>query len=72
MGLCQSRGHGHPYIIMWDCMCVFVCVCAFIIYVYQEEKAGEKVGEAKEVKLYGQIPPVEKMDASLSTLINCE
>ncbi|CAL8292128.1 unnamed protein product [Arctogadus glacialis] len=37
-----------------------------------EEKAGEKVGEAKEVKLYGQIPPVEKMDASLSTLINCE
>ncbi|CDQ84974.1 unnamed protein product [Oncorhynchus mykiss] len=37
-----------------------------------EEKAGEKVGEAKAVKLYGQIPPIEKMDASLSTLINCE
>ncbi|CAL8271148.1 unnamed protein product [Merluccius merluccius] len=37
-----------------------------------EEKAGEKLGEAKAVKLYGQIPPVEKMDASLSTLINCE
>lgn len=38
----------------------------------QEEKAEEKVGEAKAVKLYGQIPPIEKMDASLSTLINCE
>ncbi|XP_062325639.1 dynein axonemal light chain 1 isoform X1 [Osmerus eperlanus] len=37
-----------------------------------EEKAEEKVGEAKAVKLYGQIPPIEKMDASLSTLINCE
>ncbi|XP_006632746.2 dynein axonemal light chain 1 isoform X1 [Lepisosteus oculatus] len=37
-----------------------------------EEKAGEKVGEAKAVKLYGQIPPIEKMDASLSTLVNCE
>ncbi|KAK1793457.1 hypothetical protein P4O66_011840, partial [Electrophorus voltai] len=37
-----------------------------------EEKSGEKAGEAKAVKLYGQIPPVEKMDASLSTLINCE
>lgn len=38
----------------------------------QEEKSGEKVGEAKAVKLYGQIPPIEKMDASLSTLANCE
>lgn len=38
----------------------------------QEEKSGEKAGDAKEVKLYGQIPPIEKMDASLSTLTNCE
>ncbi|XP_056151436.1 dynein axonemal light chain 1 [Lampris incognitus] len=37
-----------------------------------EEKAGEKASDAKAVKLYGQIPPIEKMDASLSTLINCE
>ncbi|GAA6102390.1 dynein axonemal light chain 1 isoform X2 [Tachysurus ichikawai] len=37
-----------------------------------EEKSGEKAGDAKEVKLYGQIPPIEKMDASLSTLTNCE
>ncbi|XP_061118095.1 dynein axonemal light chain 1 isoform X2 [Conger conger] len=37
-----------------------------------EEKSGEKVGEAKAVKLYAQIPPIEKMDASLSTLISCE
>nr|XP_020464426.1 dynein light chain 1, axonemal isoform X2 [Monopterus albus] len=37
-----------------------------------EEKSGEKVSEAKEIKLYGQIPPIEKMDASLSTITNCE
>ncbi|NXH12126.1 DNAL1 protein, partial [Bucco capensis] len=37
-----------------------------------EEKHGQKASEAKEVKLYGQIPPVEKMDESLSTLVNCE
>uniref|UniRef100_A0A3B3SU70 Dynein axonemal light chain 1 n=1 Tax=Paramormyrops kingsleyae TaxID=1676925 RepID=A0A3B3SU70_9TELE len=37
-----------------------------------EEKTGERAGETKAVKLYAQIPPLEKMDASLSTLINCE
>ncbi|KAG1971530.1 dynein light chain 1, axonemal [Pimephales promelas] len=37
-----------------------------------EEKTGEKASEATAVKLYGQIPPVEKMDASLSNLTNCE
>ncbi|XP_065541407.1 dynein axonemal light chain 1 isoform X3 [Lathamus discolor] len=37
-----------------------------------EEKNGQKASEAKEVKLYGQIPPVEKMDESLSMLVNCE
>ncbi|XP_029972592.1 dynein axonemal light chain 1 [Salarias fasciatus] len=37
-----------------------------------EEKSGEKASEAKEIKLYGQIPPIEKMDASVSTLVNCE
>lgn len=37
-----------------------------------EEKSGEKANEAKAVKLYGQVPPIEKMDASLSTLTNCE
>ncbi|KAM6973160.1 dynein axonemal light chain 1 [Aplochiton taeniatus] len=37
-----------------------------------EEKSGEKAGEAKAVKIFGQIPPIEKMDASLSTLISCE
>jgi dynein light chain 1 len=31
-----------------------------------------KASEAKEIKLYAQYPPVEKMDASLSTLSNCE
>ncbi|KAL3048797.1 dynein light chain 1, axonemal [Trematomus bernacchii] len=37
-----------------------------------EEKSGEKAGETKAVKLYGQVPPIEKMDPSLSTLTNCE
>ncbi|KAM9294412.1 dynein axonemal light chain 1 [Gastrophryne carolinensis] len=37
-----------------------------------EEKSGQKASEATEVKLYAQIPPIEKMDASLSTLVNCE
>ncbi|NXE46954.1 DNAL1 protein, partial [Casuarius casuarius] len=37
-----------------------------------EEKTGQKASEAKEVKLYGQIPPVERMDESLSMLVNCE
>lgn len=46
---------------MYVIMSVCVCVCA-----------GEKLSEAKVVKLYGQIPPIEKMDSSLSTLMNCE
>ncbi|KAL4693170.1 hypothetical protein H8959_016980 [Pygathrix nigripes] len=37
-----------------------------------EEKTGQRPSEAKEIKLYAQIPPVEKMDASLSMLANCE
>lgn len=43
-----------------------VCVCV------QEKQSGEKLSEAKVVTLYGQIPPIEKMDASLSMLTNCE
>lgn len=38
----------------------------------QEEKNGEKANEAKEVKLYGLIPPIEKMDNSLNALALCE
>lgn len=37
-----------------------------------EEKNGSKASAATEVKLYGQVPPIEKMDASLSTLASCE
>ncbi|XP_076011967.1 dynein axonemal light chain 1-like [Genypterus blacodes] len=37
-----------------------------------EEKTGVKVSEAKEIKLYDQIPPIEKMDTSLSELTSCE
>lgn len=49
-------------------MCVYDCVRVSA----QEEKSGEKVSDAKAIKLYGQVPPIEKMDASLSTLTNCE
>uniref|UniRef100_A0A8C3HHJ0 Dynein axonemal light chain 1 n=1 Tax=Chrysemys picta bellii TaxID=8478 RepID=A0A8C3HHJ0_CHRPI len=45
---------------------------SMITFLPQEEKNGQKASEAKEVKLYAQVPPVEKMDASLSTLVNCE
>jgi len=38
----------------------------------QDQGCEVKVSEAKVVKLYFQIPPVEKMDASLSTLTCCE
>lgn len=37
-----------------------------------KEKNGEELGEAKEIKLYGQLPPIDKMDSSLSTLTSCE
>ena len=37
-----------------------------------EEKEGCKASEAVQIKLYGTIPFIEKMDASLSTLANCE
>lgn len=35
-------------------------------------KTGEKPEEASVVKLYYQFPPIERMDASLSTLKGCE
>ena len=41
-------------------------------HLFQEDKEKSKASESKAVMLYGQIPPVEKMDASLSTLVNCE
>ncbi|XP_008310688.1 dynein axonemal light chain 1 isoform X2 [Cynoglossus semilaevis] len=37
-----------------------------------EEKTGEKASESLSIKLYGQIPPIERMDASVSTLTNCQ
>ena len=38
----------------------------------QEEKTQQKAAESKEVLLYGQFPPIDKMDASISTLVHCE
>ncbi|XP_069118218.1 dynein axonemal light chain 1-like [Argopecten irradians] len=37
-----------------------------------EEKNQKTTSEGKHVDLYGQCPPIEKMDASLSTLSSCE
>ncbi|XP_076328736.1 uncharacterized protein LOC143234926 [Tachypleus tridentatus] len=37
-----------------------------------ETKSGKKAAEATELKLIGQQPPIDKLDASLSTLANCE
>lgn len=37
-----------------------------------EEKVGKKASECTEVKLCAQLPSIEKMDASLSTLVACE
>lgn len=48
----------------WGGICVFL--------VLQKEKTGEEPSEAKVVKLYMQIPPIDKMDAALSTLGSCE
>ncbi|XP_064622391.1 dynein axonemal light chain 1-like [Lineus longissimus] len=36
-----------------------------------EDKEKRKAADSTEVKLLAQIPPIEKMDASLSTLVNC-
>ena len=37
-----------------------------------EEATGKKAGEAKEIKLIGVYPPIEKMDGPFHLLINCE
>ncbi|XP_069988137.1 dynein axonemal light chain 1 isoform X3 [Penaeus vannamei] len=37
-----------------------------------EEGTGQKAAEALEVKLIGLYPPIEKLDSSLQTLVNCE
>jgi len=36
-----------------------------------EEKHGKKASESEEIKLCALLPPIEKMDASLSTIPNC-
>lgn len=38
----------------------------------QEEKHGERAEEARVVKLYCQVPPIQKLDASLNNLKECE
>lgn len=37
-----------------------------------EEKTGQKAVESVRIDIFGQLPPIEKMDATLSTLTKCE
>merc|ERR1711976_334129 len=37
-----------------------------------EDRSKEKASEGTRIEIYDQYPPVEKMDASLSTLAKCE
>jgi len=37
-----------------------------------EEKYGTSVSQAEEVYLYGQIPPIQKLDSSINALANCK
>ena len=37
-----------------------------------EEATGKKAAEAKEIKLIGVYPPIEKMEGPFHLLINCE
>ena len=37
-----------------------------------EEATGRKAGEAKEIKLIGVYPPIERMEGPFHLLINCE
>merc|ERR1711976_1132008 len=37
-----------------------------------EDKHKEKAGDTTRVELFAIYPPIEKMDASLSTLVKCE
>jgi len=38
----------------------------------QEEKHNQKAAEAAKVDLFAQIPPIEKMDPALTSLVLCE
>ena len=37
-----------------------------------EEASGKKSAEAKEIKLIGVYPPIEKLEGPLHILVNCE
>jgi len=37
-----------------------------------EEKYGISASQAEEVHLYGQIPPIQRMDNSVSILVSCK
>lgn len=42
------------------------------MFVQEEAHPDQKISEAKVVKLYYQMPPIDKMDSTLSQLVTCE
>ncbi|XP_075814637.1 dynein axonemal light chain 1-like [Microtus pennsylvanicus] len=78
VGIATSSDNGHPWRV-WEPREEYFNVTAQAkattikeALSRWEEKTGQRPSEAREIKLYAQIPPIEKMDASLSTLANCE
>ena len=39
---------------------------------WESQEENGKAAEAETIKLCAKLPPIEKMDASLSTLVNCK
>jgi len=42
------------------------------IKAWEAQNEGQSAAEASVVKLYAQIPPINKLDASLNSLVECE
>ena len=55
---------------VWECMCIAWCVQDAIKTF--ETMNGIKASEAEKVNLFGQIPPIEKMDSTLASLKACK
>ncbi|XP_070576522.1 dynein axonemal light chain 1-like isoform X2 [Ptychodera flava] len=70
MVLCGLHGHQHFLSTVQSKMAVKGTTIKEALAKF-EEKNECKASEAEHVKLYSQMPPIEKMDASLSTLGNC-
>lgn len=50
---------------------MFLSIVVQHVVLVQEERSGRRAAEAEAVLLYAQLPPIERMDAHLSTLTCC-